>query len=551
VFCTTVPLGGVVTRTGLVSGLLLAALLSSAGTQGVDPASDIRRLAADNPQLRTLYEPAAYEPLWFHRDGTLRSSGRDALRLLRHAADDGLDPADYVLDGSAGAPADEHDAAAQAGTSAALDVGSRDVVLSELLLRFVGDLHVGRVDPRDIGFQLNVARNGHDIAALVQRAVAGGRLVASVYALRPRDPQYAALAAELPRYRALAARDVGAPLPVVHRVRPGEPYAGLAALWQRLVLLGDAPADLVAPDTDGVYRDDLVDAVRRFQRRHGLEPDGVLGARTFEALAVPVEWRVRQIELAMERLRWLPHQGSERLIVVNIPMFRLSAWDTIPPVGMPGFSTGVIVGKAVSTETPVFTATLNEIIFRPYWNVPRSIVRTEVLPALARDPAYFEKHDMELVAGESDHAPVVAATADNIARLRAGQVRLRQRPGPKNSLGRIKFSFPNENDVYMHATPAQALFARSRRDFSHGCVRVEDPVGLAAWVLNDPAWDRAAITAAMDASVSSRLSVRPAIRVMLLYTTAAKRFDTGELVFAPDIYGHDARLDAALRDGNG
>lgn len=518
------------TRNSFVSGLLVAALLASlAGADSHAPAADIRALVAGTPHLRALYEPRSYEPLWLGADGGLQPAGRDALRLLRHAADDGLDPADYALDEP------RHPAAF-------------DVAVSEALLRFVSDLHTGRVDPRAVGARLNVPRSGPDLATVVREAATSGRLVASVYALRPRDPQYAALATELQRHRTLAANDVAMSLPVVRRVRPGEPYPALSALWERLVLLGDASSDEVPQDTL-VYGGELVGAVQRFQERHGLEPDGVLGTRTFEALAVPIGWRVRQIELAMERLRWMPREGTERLIVVNIPTFRLAAWDTIRPGGMPAFTTGVIVGKARTTQTPVFGAWLSEIIFRPYWNVPRSIVRNEVLPALARDPAYFEKHDMELVAGESDDAPVVAVTAENVHRLRSGQIRLRQRPGPKNSLGRIKFSFPNEYDVYMHATPAQALFARNRRDFSHGCVRVEDPVGLAEWVLADPAWDRAAITASMDARRSSRVSVRPPIRVMLIYTTAAKRFETGEMMFAPDIYGHDTRLDGALRGG--
>jgi murein L,D-transpeptidase YcbB/YkuD len=525
-----VSLGGVVTRNSLVSGLLVAAVLASlAGTDSHAPVADIRALVADKPQLRALYEPRGHEPLWLGPDGGLQPAGRDALRLLRHAADDGLDPADYAFHDERRHPA------------------AFDVALSEAFLRFASDLHVGRLDPSVVGARLNAPRGGQDLATVVREAAASGRLVAGVYALRPRDPQYAALAAELQRYRTLAVGEVAVSLPVVRRVRPGEPYPALAALWERLVLLGDASLDAVPQETV-VYRDEVVAAVQRFQRRHGLEPDGVLGARTFEALAVPIAWRVRQIELAMERLRWMPREGTERLIVVNIAMFRLVAWDTIPPGGTPAFTTRVIVGKARSTETPVFGALLNEIIFRPYWNVPRSIVRNEVLPALARDPAYFGKHDMELVAGASDDAPVVEATAENVHRLRSGTVRLRQRPGPKNSLGRIKFSFPNEYDVYMHATPAQALFARSRRDFSHGCVRVEDPVGLAEWVLADPAWDRAAITASMDARRSSRVSVRPPIRVMLIYTTAAKRFDTGEMVFAPDIYGDDTRLDGALRE---
>ncbi|MEQ1729592.1 MAG: L,D-transpeptidase family protein, partial [Vicinamibacterales bacterium] len=192
--------------------------------------------------------------------------------------------------------------------------------------------------------------------------------------------------------------------------------------------------------------------------------------------------------------------------------------------------------------------TLAEIIYRPFWNVPTSILGEEILPRLAIDPGYLQREQMELVAGQGDQSPVVAPTPENLARLRTGSVRLRQRPGPANSLGLIKFSFPNENDVYMHGTPAQALFALSRRDFSHGCVRVEDPIGLAEWVLREQSgWDRERIASAMQADVSSRVAIRVPVRVMLLYSTAAVLLDSGDVAFADDIYGHDGRLDQALR----
>jgi murein L,D-transpeptidase YcbB/YkuD len=290
-----------------------------------------------------------------------------------------------------------------------------------------------------------------------------------------------------------------------------------------------------------------VEGLKRFQVRHGLEPDGVLGRSTIAALRVTLTWRIRQIELALERLRWLPHLGDERVIALNIPMFRLWAWGTIPPSGVPLFGMDVIVGRALSTQTPVFVEEMREVVFRPYWNVPRSILRGEVLPKLERDPDYLRLEDLEIVSGDGDGAPPVAPTADALARLKQGLLRVRQRPGPRNALGLIKFDFPNRDDVYMHGTPAQELFARNRRDFSHGCVRVADPVALAEWVLQDqPEWPRDRILAATRGTATVRVRLSRPIKVILFYTTAAVMPEDGTIHFAEDIYRHDLKLDRAL-----
>jgi murein L,D-transpeptidase YcbB/YkuD len=184
---------------------------------------------------------------------------------------------------------------------------------------------------------------------------------------------------------------------------------------------------------------------------------------------------------------------------------------------------------------------MRDVIFRPFWNVPRSIVRGEILPALARDPSYLARHDLELVRGEGDDAASVAATPQAIALLREGALRLRQRPGPRNALGLVKFDFPNAEHVYLHGTPAQQLFARPRRDLSHGCVRVENPVALAQWALG---WPRERVEAAMHGARTQRVALARPVRVVLFYTTAVVLGDA--VHFAHDVYGHDARLERAL-----
>jgi murein L,D-transpeptidase YcbB/YkuD len=301
------------------------------------------------------------------------------------------------------------------------------------------------------------------------------------------------------------------------------------------------PSSAPAP-VDDTYDDDIVEAVRRFQSRHGLLQDGTLGPATQTELAVPVSQRVRQIELSMERLRWLP--PLERpFLAVNIPMFRLWGVDVQDSAAV---AMNVIVGRALNTRTPVLLAQMRQVVFRPYWNVPRSILLHELLPLIERDRGYLARHDMEIVRGAGDDAASVEPTTGNLALLRSGALRLRQRPGPRNSLGLVKFDFPNDSGVYLHGTPVQSLFARPRRDLSHGCVRVEDPVALAEWVLRDqPGWTRERIVAAMNGERSQAVPLARRRTVVLYYVSALAGRD-GSVQFAQDVYGHDTRLERAL-----
>jgi len=511
--------------------------------EGPDPALDVLT-RPEQVELIELYERGSHVPLWVDAAGRPDRSAHDALTLLRGAAGEGLNPADYrqgQLDRLMATLERESPLVGR-------DLASFDVGLSSGVLRYFHHVHSGRVDPRTIGLRLSVPADHHDFAALLRSAVADHRLTETVADLRPPLEQYGALRPVLTRYRSLAAdATLQAPPPFAAVVHAGEPYEGLGALYRQLVALGDLPAGTPPPSGATAYEGTLVDGVKRFQVRHGLESDGVLGRRTQAALRIPLAWRVRQIELALARLRWLPHLGDGRLLAINIPMFRLWAWDSIPPRGVPSLGMDVIVGRALRAQTPVFVERLHEVIFRPYWNVPRSIARREILPILERDPDYLRRQDMEIVRGVGDDARVVAGTAEDLALLRQGALRVRQRPGPRNALGLIKFVFPNEENVYMHGTPAHALFSRSRRDFSHGCVRVGDPVALAEWALRDrPEWTRDRILSAMTGPQSLQVKLLGPVQVILFYTTAAVMPEDGTIRFAEDIYLHDARLDRAL-----
>jgi murein L,D-transpeptidase YcbB/YkuD len=513
-------------------------------TSQADVATAIRA-AATGDELVALYRAGDDQPLWVDGSGHPTDAARDALVLLAGAARDGLDASDYRASFlNASATALDNSPAPALSSIVAFDTG-----LSASTLRYLRDLHIGRVDPRAIGFRMTTPADHHDFAALLRAAIGARRMVELADELAPPLALYRALRTLLVRYRELAAdpalQDLALP---AHILRPGDTDAGVAGVIRLLVALGDLPRESSPPAALPAYDGAVVEAVRHFQMRHGLDQDGVIGARTQAALRVPLAWRVRQIELAMERLRWLPHLNPDRFLAVNIPMFRLWVWDSIPPNGAPSFGMDVIVGRDLNRQTPVFVEEMEYLVFRPYWNVPASILRGEILPALRRDPRYLQQHDMEIVSGGGDDARVVPLTEDSLAQLAQGKLRVRQRPGPRNSLGLVKFIFPNDVNVYLHDTPAHELFSRSRRNFSHGCVRVQDPVALAEWALKgQDGWDRDRILAAMNAPRPLQVNLTRPIQVILFYITAVVMPEDGSMHFAEDIYDHDTTLDRALK----
>jgi L,D-transpeptidase YcbB len=501
--------------------------------------------AGGTRELGELYAPSGHAPLWL--DGKKRPSRQalDVLALLQDAAAEGLDPRDYdaaALEAQAGRLADGK-------TEDPEEVAGFDVDLSLNVIRFLRHVHAGRIDPRDVGFEWTVPVDADGFAPLVAAAAADGRVDEMVARARPALPVYEPLRQKLAEYRArsLEARPRSAFPEVSRAVNPGDRYAGLDTLARHLIAAGDLREDAALPAGDE-YGEPLVEAVKRFQARHGLPAEGVLGPATIEALSVPLSWRVRQIELALERLRWVPHAAEGRVIFVNIPMFHLWSWDRMSAAAAPVADMDIIVGRALETATPVFSGDLSYVVFRPYWNIPPSIATDEILPAIEKDPSYLRRQNMEIVQGASDDGALpVEATRDNLQLLREGKLRVRQRPGPQNALGLVKFMFPNEHNVYLHSTPAPELFDRARRDFSHGCVRVADPVALGAWIMNEQEWTPSQVEAAMTSGADSRVvNLAEPVQVILTYVTAMVWPEDGSMRFAADIYKHDGRLDEAL-----
>jgi murein L,D-transpeptidase YcbB/YkuD len=516
---------------------LIAAHLEAHDLSALHASSD-----GERARVATMYERSAFQPLWVDAAGKRTVRAREASEILGNADDDGLDPGDYAT-GSLNDLAAALDLAAYPP----LEWAARyELALSTAMLRYLGDVRHGAIDPRRLGIALPAPVNrDDDVVTCLREAVDRGSVVGAVECSRPVINDYSLLRAALDRYRRIAA-PVDVWTPGSATLHPGDQFKGAAQLRARLTAFGDLSSASSAGES-GVYGGALVDGIKRFQSRHGLDADGVIGRATWSELAVPAERRARQIELALERLRWLPHQIDGPLLVLNIPMFELRGWDD-GWRGAPAFMMKAIVGRPV-TPTLVLGATLESVIFRPYWNVPPSILRDELLPALRKDPRLLERENMQIVQGAGDDARPVPATEDNLARLAGGALRLRQRPGPKNALGLIKFMLPNEENVYLHGTPAQGLFARNQRAFSHGCVRVEDPAALAEWVLaGSGEWSRDRIlqTISNTTVVSRPVPAPRQIQVMLVYATAAAAAD-GSVRFAADIYDKDAALDWALR----
>lgn len=506
-----------------------------AGTSA--PRADDRRL------LEVLYSRQG-EPLLWNRAGKATPQARAFVELLQSAAIYGLQPQDYqAAELAAGMTALE---ARPAGFA---EWRRLDLALSGAALALVRDLHYGRIDPRAAGFDMPPRTESFDAAALVEQLAAAGDPATVLASIEPGYLHYRLLRQSLARYRDLATAPALPALPPLPRrsVKPGELYAGAAALRRRLAATGDLPPGQLSR-TDELLDEELVAALERFQHLHGLSEDGVLGAATLAALRVPFAQRVRQIELTLERWRWVPPLRPPT-VIVNIPAFRLYLIRTGVDNEADMLRMNVIVGRQYPRlHTPVFTAEMTAVLFRPYWEVPPSIVRRELLAELRKDPRYLETHDMELVSnGTAGSAAPLAATPENLAALAVGRLRLRQRPGVDNALGLIKFDLPNRYDVYLHSTPAQRLFAEPLRAFSHGCIRVSDPVALATEVLRGAPgeWTPEKIRAAMDGDSTFRVMLAHSVHVLILYGTAVATED-GAVHFLNDIYGQDRRLETLL-----
>jgi murein L,D-transpeptidase YcbB/YkuD len=488
-----------------------------------------------------VYDAVNFTPVWV-RGGQPTLQALGVIQALENSQKKGLDPAAY-------------DALRWQAWITALKAGGADTVanfdaaLTVNVMRYISDLHIGRVDPKHFKFGVEIKQNKYDLPHFVTTQVINAPDVAAVLAgVEPPYAGYRRTEAMLQQYEQLMVKGDGPKVTEVQKtVSAGDAYAGSAELAARLRLLGDLPQDAVANVDAHKYDTSLVDAVKHFQTRHGLTADGKLGKETIRQLNVPLSDRVVQLDDALERWRWLPAQFPQPPIVVNIPEFVLRAFSPDQKLAL---SMNVIVGKSVRTQTPVFAEDMKYLVFRPYWNVPPSILRSEMVPAIAKDRNYLGRKGFEVT--DSSGRVITSGTVSDevLAQLRAGRLMVRQKPGPANALGLVKFIFPNANNVYLHSTPAQQLFSQSRRDFSHGCVRVEKPAELAAFLLrNQPPWTLERAQAAMQSGRDNQqVNLTTPVPVLMIYVTAVVEPDNS-VHFFNDIYGHDKSLNAVLAKG--
>jgi len=484
--------------------------------------------------VRAFYEKRQFAPAWI--DGR-RPTGafEELLDALRGAEREGLDPGAY---GTQALVAHRQNATGKRFSRDAFPVDEIDDVevwSTWAFMAYAADLADGVTDFSKVSNTWGMRPKPVDPLALLNKALAEGDIAGTLAGAAPQHPEYEALRKALADYRRIATWGGWPALPQNIKLKEGVEHPAVPALRKRLALTHDFKGN--ADDPSRVYDKALVDAVKLFQLRHGLAEDGVVAGGTLAAMNVPVARRIRQIELNMERWRWLPRDLGANHARVNIPEYRLDLWED-DRIAM---TMRVVVG-ATDNKTPIFADQMTHIVFSPYWNVPPSIASEETLPAVENDPGYLERNNLEVVGTSGNVLDPSMVDWSN-----PNSYRFRQKPGTSNSLGLVKFMFPNQHNVYLHDTPADALFARPVRALSHGCVRVEQPTKLARYLLRDrKEWDEDRIDAAMHAGRENHVKLAKPIPVYLLYMTARASHADGAVHFRDDIYGYDAQQGRAF-----
>ncbi len=484
------------------------------------------------PDVQRFYESRNYALAW-SKDGKPTTAARGFVEAIQNAALKGLAPEDY----------DARLLAQRIGQlRSAQDAAQFDAAMTVDATRFVSDLHMGRINPQHFSFDIKAEQKKLDWADfLANKAIDSTDVSRLIATLEPDSEIYRDTEKGLAHYLDLAKQQTDtAPLPPVAKpVVSGQSYAGVAQLWKRLQLEGDAPAG-EAPAT---YDDGVAGAVKNYQRRHGLGDDGKLTPATVKSLDVPLSERVVQLQNSLERWRTLPDSHVNPRILVNLAEFMLHAYDDQHHLQ---FSMKVVDGKVAGEhQTPVFTQTMKYLIFRPYWNVPVDIAKKELVPHMNASPGYLEAKNYEVITNQG-----VVQTAYDANEVAHGRVMVREKPGPRNSLGLVKFMFPNEYDIYLHSTPEVHLFQRTVRDFSHGCVRVQEPDKLAAWVLQgQDDWTLEKVQQAMNNGEDNKqINLKKQLPVVIFYLTAMPG-DDGQMRFFDDVYGYDGNLEELLKKG--
>jgi L,D-transpeptidase YcbB len=492
--------------------------------------------------IPSFYKNRGYKPAWVVDDPEF-SKARELTDAIRDADQDALSPENYHLskiEKLLNPIISAHDKHTAANVKLLVDL---DLLLTDAFLLFASHLASGRVNPETMYPEWEAFSPDIDLTNVLQSALDTGRIKASLKALRPEYPGYVRLRDALPIYQQILEQGGWPEIDRGKTLREGDRDDRIPMLRKRLHMTGDDTSPTVQNDT--LFDPVLEQSVKKFQKRHGLEMDGAVGPKTVAALNVPVQERIRQLELNMERFRWFPKNPGTRYILVNIADFSLTVVENQIPV----MQMKVVAGKTLR-KTPVFSEKMKYIELNPYWNVPPQIAVKDIAPKMCRNSGYLSSRKIQVYAHWGEEAATIDPGSIDWCRVTEANFRykLRQQPGPKNSLGRIKFMFPNKYAVYMHDTPERNLFYRSSRGFSSGCIRVEKPMELALYLLkNDPTWTHDRLQAEIDNGKRKTIMLKEPIIVHLFYWTAWGE-DQGIVHFREDVYSRDMDLDRALRE---
>ena len=492
--------------------------------------------------LPLFYERRMYRPAWSEDDGPLLQV--DALVKAIHEADrEGLRPTDYHLAKTEATLKEMRQNQEKKTPLNPRRLVDLDLLLTDAFLVYGSHLLVGRINPETIDAEWLANRREADLVSILQTALDSNQIEEGLKKLLPPQPGYGRLKRALAHYRGVAAKGGWFTVPDGPRMQKGDRGERVVALRTRLITTGDLAEEQL--NNGELFDDRLEEAVQAFQRRNGLDVDGMVGPATLAAMNVPVEERIRQIEINMERWRWLPQYLGERFILVNIANFELDVVENDQPV----MTMRAVVGKNYR-RTPVFSDRMTYLVLSPYWHIPQGIAVQDKLPLIRKDPDYLTKENIKVFQGwGAETKEIDPKTVDwSTVTAKNFNYRLRQEPGPQNALGRVKFMFPNKFDVYLHDTPSRELFVKTVRTFSSGCIRIEKPIELAEYLLrDDPKLTREKILTTIDKGVEQTVRLAEPTPIHLLYWTAWVDED-GTVHFRNDIYGRDKLLIEALQE---
>jgi murein L,D-transpeptidase YcbB/YkuD len=488
------------------------------------------------------YQQRGFSPAWTEKEGILPQA-RSLVAEINRANHEGLRPDDYHRANIVSLVKMIEKKQAVGETVDAEIWVDLDLLLTDAFMLYSSHLLAGRVNPETIHSDWMVVNPTADLTDILRSALNSNQITKALRDLQPLHSGYFGLKQFLAQYRNIAKKDDWPPVSSGTNLRKGDTGISVQGLRERLVILGDLKD--AQKDPVDFFDEATEQAVLMFQKRHGLKSDGIVGTRTLEMLNIPIQQRVRQIELNLERWRWIPRNLGNRYILVNIADFKLWVIENLHRM----LEMRVVVGRPYR-RTPVFSAKMTYMVINPYWNVPTSLVYRDLLPKIQKNDNYLAQQGIKVFKDWSKGAPEIDPKTVDWKKIEHQNFsyKLRQDPGPRNALGRIKFIFPNKFAVYLHDTPERSLFKETHRNFSSGCIRTEKPVDLALYLLGDDhQWSREKLSAAIKAGETKVIELQKPITVHLQYWTAWAD-ENGRLNFRNDIYDRDRRLDQALKE---